>query len=329
MKRAFITGITGQDGSYLAELLLQHGYEVHGLIRRSSTPTGQRIAHIQGNAKLVIHTGDMTDAGSLHLAIAKSQPDEIYNLAGMSDVRASYDIPAQAMDINATGLGRLLEAARQLCPHAKIYQASSSEMFGKVQQIPQTETTPFYPRSPYGCSKAAAFYLARTYRQGYGMQVYNGILFNHESPRRGEQFVSRKICKAVARIHAGLQQRLTLGNLSAKRDWGYAKEYAQWIWRIVQSETPDDYLLATGETHSVEEFVEAAFAVVDMDWHDHVDYDPALTRPAEVDLLIGDASKSRRLLGYEPKVKFAELVRIMVDAEMEALCSSTKTTAAA
>jgi GDPmannose 4,6-dehydratase len=325
MKRAFITGTTGQDGSYLTELLLGKGYTVHGLVRRASTSSMERLQGILGNPNLVLHTGDMTDAGSIQLALAKAQPDEIYNLAGMSDVRASYDVPFSAMDINAGGLARLLEAARQTCPTAKIYQASSSEMFGKVQQVPQTETTPFYPRSPYGSSKAAAFYLGRTYRQGYGMQIYNGILFNHESPRRGEQFLSRKVCKAVARIQAGLQESLTLGNMEAKRDWGYAKEYAQWIWRIVQHDEPDDFLLATGETHTVQEFVEVAFAHAGLDWERYVQTDPALKRPAEVDLLIGDASKSRRVLGYEPKVKFQELVQIMVDAEMEALCSSTRT----
>jgi GDPmannose 4,6-dehydratase len=325
LKRALITGITGQDGSYLAELLLENDYEVHGLVRRASTSSFERIASFQN--KLVLHTGDMTDAGSISLALTKSQPDEIYNLAGFSDVRLSYDAPVNTMEINAGGYARILEGARRVCADAKIYQASSSEMFGKVLQTPQTETTPFNPRSPYGCSKAAAFYLGRSYRQAYGMQIYNGILFNHESPRRGENFLSRKVCKAVANIWAGKQKTLTLGNLEAKRDWGYAKEYAHWIWRIVQSDNPDDFLLATGETHSVEEFVELAFKHVGLDWHKYVTTDPALKRPAEVDLLLGDASKSRRVLGYEPKVRFAELVSIMVDAEVE--CLSTKMTAAA
>lgn len=319
MKRAFITGINGQDGSYLTELLLEKGYEVHGLVRRSSTPKLERLAAVLDNQNLVLHNGDMTDGESIQQAISKAQPHEIYNLAGQSDVRHSYDVPASTMQINAIGYSHVLESARLRCPTARIYQASSSEMFGKVQQVPQTETTPFYPRSPYGCSKAAAFYLGRAYREGYGMQIYNGILFNHESPRRGEQFLSRKVCKAVAKIKAGLQDKLTLGNLEAKRDWGYAKEYASWIWRIVQHDHPDDFLLATGETHTVQEFVEVAFEHVGLDWQQYVYIDPALKRPAEVDLLIGDASKSRRLLGYEAKVKFAELVQIMVDAEVEAL----------
>lgn len=319
MKRAFITGITGQDGSYLAELLLEQGYEVHGLVRRASTSSFERLSAVMDNPRLTLHTGDMTDAGSIQAAIAKAMPDEIYNLAAMSDVRQSYEAPANTADINFSGFARVLEAARRICASAKIYQASSSEMFGKVQQTPQTEQTPFYPRSPYGCSKAAAFYLGRSYREGYGMQVYNGILFNHESPRRGEQFVSRKICKAVARIKAGLQESLTLGNLDAKRDWGYAKEYAAWIHQIVQSVQPDDYLIATGETHSVREFVELAFEHVGLDWREWVRIDPALKRPAEVELLLGDASKARLLLGYVPRVKFAELVSIMVNAEVEAL----------
>jgi len=325
MKRAFVTGINGQDGSYLTELLLEKGYEVHGVVRRASTDSLERLRAVLGNPNLVLHTGDMTDSGSLNNALAKAIPDEIYNLAAMSDVRASYDLAASAADINTIGFQNLLEAARLRCASAKIYQASSSEMFGKVLQVPQTELTPFNPRSPYGCSKVSAYFLGRLYRQGYGMQVYNGILFNHESPRRGEQFLSRKVCKAVARIQAGLQESLTLGNMEAKRDWGYAKEYAQWIWRIVQHDEPDDFLLATGETHTVQEFVEVAFAHAGLDWERYVQTDPALKRPAEVDLLIGDASKSRRVLGYEPKVKFQELVQIMVDAEMEALCSSTRT----
>ncbi len=333
MKRALITGATGQDGSYLSELLLENGYEVHGLIRRVSMPTRQRLAAIINNPRFVAHYGDMTDAISIDVAIQKSQPDEIYNLAAMSDVRASYDKPAYTLAVNAQGFGQLLESARRHCATAKIYQASSSEMFGKVQQIPQCETTPFYPRSPYGCSKAAAFYLGRAYREGYGMQVYNGILFNHESPRRGEQFVSRKICKAVAAIRNGGQKRLILGNLDAKRDWGYAKEYAYWIWRILQSDEPDDYLISTGETHTIREWVELAFAEARLDWNDYVEFDPSLCRPAEVDLLLGDSSKARRILGFEPKVKFKELVGIMVKAEMdewiEEPCISTKMSAVA
>ena len=314
---ALITGINGQDGSYLAELLLEKGYEVHGITRRTSQPLHDNIKHFID--RITLHPADMTDAGSLYNAIEKSQPDEIYNLAGMSQVRWSYDVPAMTMDVNCSGLLRIIEAVRALSLDCKIYQACSSEMFGKVQEVPQTEKTPFYPRSPYGVSKAAAYYMARCYRESYGMKIYCGFLFNHESERRGEEFLSRKVCKAVAEIKYGLKDKLVLGNLEAKRDFGYAKEYVEWIWNIMQHEIPDDFVIATGETHSVKEFVELAFKHAGIDnWEDYVDYDKTLTRPAEVDLLIGDASKSKRILGFEPKVKFNELVKIMTDAELKA-----------
>lgn len=312
--KALITGIGGQDGSYLAELLLAKGYEVHGLTRRTSQPGHGNILHILD--KITIRPADMTDSGSIHNAIEAVQPDEIYNLAGMSHVRWSYDGPSMTMDVNCLGLLRIIESVRSLKLDCKIYQACSSEMFGKVQQVPQTETTPFYPRSPYGVSKAAAYYMARTYRESYGMKIYCGFLFNHESERRGEEFLSRKVCKAVAEIKAGIRQSIKLGNLDASRDWGYAKEYVEWIWNIMQHDKPDDFVIATGETHSVKEFVQLAFEHAGLDWTQYVEFDQSLTRPAEVDLLIGDASKSKRVLGFTPKVKFRELVKIMVDAEL-------------
>jgi GDPmannose 4,6-dehydratase len=316
--KALISGISGQDGSYLAELLLSKGYEVHGIVRRISQPNLSNIEPVL--PRLTLHTGDMTDGTSLFGIINYVQPDEIYNLAAMSQVRDSYDHPEVTQDINAGGLLRIMESCRTLELDPKIYQACSSEMFGRVQETPQRETTPVYPRSPYGASKVAAFNLARVWREAYGTRVYCGILFNHESPRRGTAFLSRKVCIAAARIAAGSPDKLVLGNLSAKRDWGYAPEYVEWIWRIVQHPEPDDFVIATGETHSVEEFVAAAFARAGIpDWERYVEYDRDLTRPAEVDLLCGDASKSRRVLGFEPKVKFVELVNIMVDAEMAKL----------
>lgn len=316
--KALITGINGQDGSFLTELLLGNGYEVHGIIRRTSQPLHENISHLLDKIKL--HPADMTDAGSLRQAIQKSQPDEIYNLAGMSQVRWSFEVPTMTMDVNCTGLLRIIESVRQLNLDCKIYQACSSEMFGKVQEVPQNEKTPFYPRSPYGVSKAAAYYMARVYRESYGMKIYCGFLFNHESERRGEEFLSRKVAKAVAEIKFGLRDKIILGNLEAKRDFGYAKEYVEWIWNIMQHDVPDDFVIATGETHSVREFVELAFRHVGIDnWEDYVEYDKELTRPAEVDLLIGDASKSKNILGFEPKIKFTELVKIMVDAEIEKL----------
>lgn len=307
-----ITGITGQDGSYLAEFLLEKGYEVHGLVRRTSQDNYQNIRHFEDSVKF--HYGDMTDSGSINNIIKKVKPDEIYNFAAMSQVRISYDLPVSTFDINTLGFLRILEAVRRSNPDIKLYQACSSEMFGKVQEVPQTELTPFYPRSPYGASKAAAFYLGRSYREGYGLKIYNGILFNHESPRRGDSFLSKKVVKAAVRIKQGKQDKLILGNLDSKRDWGYAKEYVEWIYKIVQGE-PDDYLICTGETHSVKEWVELTFSLLDMDFRKYVEFDEDLKRPAEVDLLLGDYSKSKRILGFEPKVKFKQLVKIMIDHE--------------
>lgn len=312
--KALITGITGMDGSYLAELLLEKGYEVHGLVRRSSSPNTKRINHIID--KITVHMGDLSDVNNLIKILKEVQPDEIYNFAAMSQVRISYDIPAYTGQITGLGFANLVEAIRHTKIDAKLYQASSSEMFGKVQEIPQKETTPFYPRSPYGCAKAYAFYLGRAYREGYGMKVYNGILFNHESPRRGEEFLSKKVVKAAVRIKRGLQEKVTLGNLDAKRDIGYAKEYVYWIWKMVQGE-PDDFVIATGETHSIEDFVAGVFEYLGMNWKDYVEFDQNLTRVAEVDILQGDYSKAKEKLGFEPKVKLKELIKIMVDAELE------------
>jgi GDPmannose 4,6-dehydratase len=313
MKRALITGIGGQDGSYLAELLLAQGYIVHGLIRRSSTPNLSRIEHLVGSVNL--HYGEMADSASIANTVKASKPDEIYNLAAMSQVRISYDIPAATVDVTGGGFARLLEAVKTHAPEAKVLQASSSEMFGKVQETPQRETTPFYPRSPYGCAKALAFYLGRVYREGHGLRVSNSICFNHESPRRGHEFFSKKVVSAAVKIKRGLQDKLYLGNLEAKRDLGYAREYVFWMWKILQHDTADDFVLATGETHSMEEFVDETFQVLGMDWRQHVIIDKQFLRPAEVDLLVGDASKSKSVLGFEPKVKFKELVEIMVTAE--------------
>ena len=321
MKKACITGIAGQDGSYLAELLVAKGYEVHGMVRRISQPNLSNLDAVID--RVTLHTGDMTDGPSLFRILQAVRPDEIYNLAAMSQVRDSYDHPEVTQDINAGGLLRVLESCRTLALDARIYQACSSEMFGKVRETPQTETTAFWPRSPYGASKVSSFHLAKVWREAYGTRISCGILFNHESPRRGPAFLSRKVCIAVAEIAAGLRDKLVLGNLDAKRDWGYAPEYVEWIWRIVQHDVPDDFVIATGETHSVREFVEAAFTHAGMpNWRDYVEFDEDLTRPAEVDLLCGDASKSKRVLGFEAKVKFAELVGIMVDAEMAKLSTS-------
>ena len=315
MKKALITGITGQSGSYLAEVLLSKGYEVHGMLRRISHPNVENIAHICGS--ITLHYGDMIDGSSIHNVIDLVHPDEIYNLAAMSQVRISYDTPASTIDINTLGFLRVIEAVRNLGLGAKIYQASSSEMFGKVQETPQKETTVFYPRSPYGVSKVASHYLARTYREGYNMKIYTGILFNHESPRRGAEFLSRKVCKGVASIVKGELKKLTLGNLESKRDFGYAKEYMEWVWTIMQHHTPDDFIIATGETHSIKEFVAEAFKVAGINnWEDYVDFDKSLLRAAEVDLLQGDCSKAKEVLGFVPKVKFYELVKIMMDAEL-------------
>jgi len=313
MKKALITGITGQDGSYLAELLLKKEYEVHGLVRRTSQDNHHNIRHFENDVKF--HCGDMTDSVSINNIVAKVMPDEIYNFAAMSQVRVSYDSPVSTFDINTLGFLRVIEAVRRIKPDTKLYQACSSEMFGKVQETPQTEITSFYPRSPYGASKAAAFYLGRAYREGYGLKIYNGILFNHESPRRGDTFLSQKVVKAAVKIKKGLQDKLTLGNLDAKRDWGYAKEYMEWVYKIVQEE-PNDYLICTGETHSVREWVELTFKLLGLDWKKYVDFDENLKRPAEVDILLGDFSKSKNDLGFNPQVKFKDLVKIMVDYEL-------------
>jgi len=324
MRKAFITGITGQDGSYLAELLLQKGYAVHGLIRRSSSFNTGRIdhlyrdPHVQGS-KLFLHYGDLSDSASTMHLLHDIMPDEIYNLGAQSHVRVSFDIPEYTGNVTGLSAVRLLEAVREICPKARYYQASSSEMYGLVQAVPQSETTPFYPRSPYGCAKVYAHWLSVNYRESYNLHVSNGILFNHESPRRGETFVTRKITCALARIKAGLQQELFLGNLDAKRDWGYAPEYVEAMWLMLQQDSPDDYVIATGETHSVREFVDMAFAISGLDPEKYVQIDPRYYRPAEVDLLIGDASKAKKKLGWAPKVSFEGLVRIMVEADQDLL----------
>lgn len=323
-KKALITGITGQDGSYLAELLLSKGYEVHGIIRRASTFNTGRLDPIyedphSDKSRLHLHYGDLADASTVARLIGKIQPDEIYNLAAQSHVRVSFDIPEYTTDITATGTVRLLEAIRETGIRTRFYQASSSEMFGMVQEVPQTERTPFYPRSPYGCAKVFSYWIAVNYRESYGLHTSNGILFNHESPRRGETFVTRKITRAVAHIKAGLQDKLYLGNLEAKRDWGYAKEYVEAMWLMLQQDRGDDYVIATNETHSVREFLEAAFEHAGLDWKKHVEKDPRYFRPAEVDLLIGDYSKARRQLAWEPKTRFMDLVKLMVDADIELL----------
>jgi GDPmannose 4,6-dehydratase len=324
MKKALITGITGQDGSYLAELLVSKGYEVHGIIRRASTFNTSRIDHLYrdphvSGSRLLLHYGDVADSTNLIKLLYRIQPDEIYHLAAQSHVRVSFDIPEYTGDVTGLGTVRILEAIRETGVPAKFYQASSSEMFGRVCEVPQRETTPFYPRSPYGAAKVYAYWLTVNYRQSYGIFACNGILFNHESPRRGETFVTRKITRAVARIKAGSDETLYLGNLEARRDWGYAKEYVEAMWRMLQQEEPDDYVIATGEAHTVQEFVEAAFAHAGLDWRDHVAIDPKYYRPAEVDLLVGDASKAERQLGWRPQVRFQELVRLMVDSDCNAL----------
>jgi GDPmannose 4,6-dehydratase len=322
MKRALITGITGQDGSYLAELLLAKGYEVHGIIRRASTFNTARIdalyqdRHVNG-VRLFLHYGDITDSTNMITLLTRLQPDEVYHLAAQSHVRVSFDIPEYTLDVTALGTIRILEAIRHASIHSKFYQASSSEMFGKVHEVPQKETTPFYPRSPYAAAKVCAYWLTVNYRESYGVFACNGILFNHESPRRGETFVTRKITRAVAAIKAGHQQKLYLGNLEARRDWGYAPEYVDAMWRMLQNDVPDDYVIATGETHSVQDFLEEAFSRVDLDWRLHVEISSEYFRPTEVDLLVGDASKAKRVLGWEATVKFQELVRLMVDADLE------------
>ncbi|MDA8527886.1 GDP-mannose 4,6-dehydratase [Opitutaceae bacterium] len=324
MKKALITGITGQDGSYLAELLLSKGYEVHGIIRRASTFNTSRIDHLYrdphiNGVKLFLHYGDLADSVQMVKLLYELQPDEIYNLGAQSHVRVSFDIPEYTGDVVGVGAVRILEAIREagLVEKCRYYQASSSEMFGKVQEVPQVETTPFWPRSPYGCAKMYAHWLTVNYRESYNLHASSGILFNHESPRRGETFVTRKITRAATRIKLGLQEKLYMGNLDAKRDWGYAKEYVEMMWVMLQQDQPDDYVVATNETHTVKEFIQETFALLDMDWEKYVEYDKRYERPAEVDLLIGDPAKAKRQLNWEPKVRFKELVKIMTESDLE------------
>jgi len=312
-RKAFITGITGQDGSYLAEILLEKGYEVYGMVRRSSSFNRARIDHLVGQIELVY--GDLGDGSALNQLLRTIRPDEVYNLGAQSHVRVSFDIPEYTADAVALGTLRVLDAIREGDLHCRFYQASSSEMFGKVHEIPQNEETPFHPRSPYAVGKVFGHWITRNYREAYGMFAANGILFNHESPRRAESFVTRKITAAVGAILRGEQSELRLGNLSAKRDWGYARDYMEGAWRMLQQDEPDDYVLATGESHSVEEFLREAFTYAGLDWHDHVKIDPRYFRPAEVDVLVGDYTKAKEKLGWEPTVRFHELVRMMVDAD--------------
>lgn len=315
MKRALITGITGQDGSYLAELLLEKGYEVHGIIRRSSSFNTGRINAIF--PKLKIHHADMSDGSALKRVVDEVKPDEVYNLAAMSQVRTSFEIPENTADVDAVGVLRLLEAIRG--SSARFYQASSSELYGKVQEVPQTEETPFYPRSPYGVAKLFGYWTTVNYRESYSTHASNGILFNHESPRRGETFVTRKITMALARIRYGFQDSLVLGNIDSRRDWGYAKEYVECMWRMLQQDEPGDYVVATGETHTVREFLELAFEYAHLDWKKYVKIDPRYFRPAEVDLLLGNPAKALHVLGWKPKTTFTELVEMMVNADMALL----------
>ncbi|MBN1121461.1 MAG: GDP-mannose 4,6-dehydratase [Anaerolineae bacterium] len=317
MPKALITGITGQDGSYLAEFLLKKGYEVIGLVRRTSTVNFERIGHIQDDLTLV--SGDMLDQTSLHNIIADHRPDEVYNLAAQSFVGTSWEQPVFTGQVTAIGVTRILDAIRMVDPSIRFYQASSSEMFGKVREVPQSENTPFYPRSPYGVAKVYGHWITVNYRESYNMHATSGILFNHESPRRGLEFVTRKITDGAARIKLELTDKLALGNLDARRDWGYAKDYVRAMWLMLQQDEPDDYVVATGETHSVEELCEAAFGTLNLDWHDYVVQDPRYMRPAEVDLLVGDPRKAQKKLGWEPEVTFKKLVEIMVEADMERL----------
>ncbi len=338
-KKALITGITGQDGSYLAELLIKKGYEVHGIIRRSSSFNTSRIDHLYNNAevlgkKLFLHYGDLTDTSNLNRILEKIEPNEIYNLAAQSHVKVSFELPEYTAEVDAIGTVRFLDAIRETGIKPRFYQASTSELFGKAQQVPQSEKTPFYPRSPYGVAKLYGYWIIINYREAYDIYACNGILFNHESPRRGETFVTRKITRAAAKIKLGIDQKLSLGNLNAKRDWGYAPEYVDGMWRMLQLNTPDDFVLATGETHTVREFVEVAFKELEMElvWKGKgaaekgidkrtkkviVEVDPRHYRPTEVELLIGDASKAKQKLGWVPKVKFDELAKIMVRADFE------------
>ncbi len=320
--KALITGITGQDGSYLAEFLLGKGYEVHGLIRRSSSFNTQRIAHLYSDphepeTRLFLHYGDLTDSTSLRDILTRVQPDEVYNLGAQSHVRVSFDQPVYTTEATAVGTIRLLQAVRDIGIRVKFYQASSSEMYGKVRETPQSEDTPFHPCSPYGCAKVFSFWQTVNYRESYGLFCCNGILFNHESPRRGETFVTRKITRAATRIREGRQDKLYLGNLDARRDWGYAGDFVQAMWLMLQQNTPDDYVIATGESHSVREFLQLAFARVGLDWQDYVEIDPRYLRPKEVDCLLGDASRAKRKLGWSPDMHFEQLVATMVDNDWE------------
>jgi GDPmannose 4,6-dehydratase len=317
MPNALITGITGQDGSYLAEFLLAKGYGVHGLVRRSSTFNTWRIDHLPRGDNFALHYGDLNDVSSLLETIRKVRPDEVYNLAAQSHVRVSFDMPEYTAECTGLGCLRLLEVLRaEGFTKTRFYQASSSELYGKVHEVPQSEKTPFHPRSPYAAAKAFAFYTTLNYREAYGMHAVNGILFNHESPRRGESFVTRKITRAATRIKLGLQSTLALGNLDAKRDWGYAKDYVEAMWLMLQTQRPDDYVIATGETHSVREFLDETFAYLELDWQKHVKLDERHLRPSEVDLLIGDPRRAQTELGWKPRTTFRDLVRLMVDADL-------------
>jgi len=314
-RKAFITGITGQDGSYLAEILLEKDYEVYGMIRRSSSFNTARIDHIFGEIELVF--GDLSDGSSLNQLVRRIRPDEVYNLGAQSHVRVSFDIPEYTADATGMGTLRLLDALREEGVNCRFYEAGSSEMFGQAAETPQTETTPFHPRSPYGVSKVFGYWITRNYREAYGMYAVNGILFNHESPRRGPTFVTRKITRAIGAILRGEQNELRLGNLEAKRDWGFARDYMEGAWRMLQADEPDDYVLATGETHSVQEFLDEAFGYAGLDWKEYVRIDERYFRPAEVDVLLGAATKAKQKLGWEPAVRFEELVRMMVDHDRE------------
>jgi GDPmannose 4,6-dehydratase len=331
MKKALITGITGQDGSYLAELLLGKGYEVHGIIRRASTFNTSRIDHLYedphiNGVRLFLHYGDIADSTNLIKILYRIQPEEIYHLAAQSHVRVSFDIPEYTGDVTAIGTIRILEAIRETGLKAKFYQASSSELYGKVRETPQNEMTPFHPRSPYGVAKLYAYWATVNYRESYDMFTCNGILFNHESPRRGETFVTRKITRAAARIRMGLQDKLYLGNLDAQRDWGYAKEYVEAMWMMLQQDEPDDYVIATGKTYSVQQFIAEAFGCIGLDWREFVEIDPKYYRPAEVDCLIGDPAKAKNKLGWQAKTQFKDLVRLLVDADLETARRDAHTT---
>jgi GDPmannose 4,6-dehydratase len=319
--RALITGITGQDGSHLADLLLEKGYDVHGMVRRASTEAFDRLSHIRD--QITLHTGDLLDQRSLGDVMRAVEPDEIYNLAAMSFVAASWNQPVLTAEFSGMGVTRMLEAMREAAPGARFYQASSSEMFGKVRQAPQNENTPFYPRSPYGVAKVYGHFITVNYRESYELFACSGILFNHEGPRRGREFVTRKVTYNAAAIKLGIHEKLNLGNLDARRDWGYAKDYVEAMWMMLQQDEPDDYVIATGKDHSVRDLVEVAFGHLGLDWEDHVELDPALLRPAEVDHLIGDYSKAREKLGWEPRTSFDELIRLMVDSDMEVLSTSS------